>query len=432
MKKLILMLLLVVGGVNVASAWTQLYLKCDGHWDSNDEGYEFTKLDVAGNEWSIILDGSVINNGPFYFRFWVKDLQENNGNEICSANTDNGLDQEVSENFVTSNYERNNDHSPKAFKVAQDTEAEKLQIYICYYQENDKWIWHIAACPLKEYTIGFVNSGNYERVNFYSYVSNNFYKFTGNWPGETITEDNGIYKKTFFASTNNAKIIFNNNSGTQTESFDIVDNAIYDNTGKVDSKNVSVGPLGYATFSCAYPLDFANVSGLKAYTVTSTGTGNGIVKLAQVTGKVPAATGLLLKSEGTASASVDVPTAIWTVNVENMLKASVSEVSLQGNCKAPYRYILAGTDAASVGFYYVNENRTSAAGKAYLESNDDLNPDPANGARVSWVFEDQETTGINNVKSANLENEVYNLNGQRVNNAVRGLYIVNGKKVIMK
>ncbi|MCK8621884.1 hypothetical protein [Prevotella sp. E13-27] len=44
-----------------------------------------------------------------------------------------------------------------------------------------------------------------------------------------------------------------------------------------------------------------------------------------------------------------------------------------------------------------------------------------------------ETVGITNVKSENkLDGTVYNLNGQKVEKAQRGLYIVNGKKVVVK
>lgn len=44
------------------------------------------------------------------------------------------------------------------------------------------------------------------------------------------------------------------------------------------------------------------------------------------------------------------------------------------------------------------------------------------------------TVGINNVKTAvnNVNGEIYNLSGQRVNKATKGLYIVNGKKMILK
>jgi hypothetical protein len=57
---------------------------------------------------------------------------------------------------------------------------------------------------------------------------------------------------------------------------------------------------------------------------------------------------------------------------------------------------------------------------------------PANAtARLSF----DETTGITTVmdtKELNNDSKVYNLNGQRVENAHKGLYIVNGRKVVVK
>ena len=44
-----------------------------------------------------------------------------------------------------------------------------------------------------------------------------------------------------------------------------------------------------------------------------------------------------------------------------------------------------------------------------------------------------EPTGINTAKVVSLKGaEVYNLNGQRVQSAQKGLYIVNGRKVVIK
>ena len=58
--------------------------------------------------------------------------------------------------------------------------------------------------------------------------------------------------------------------------------------------------------------------------------------------------------------------------------------------------------------------------------------DPFNFTAI--VLVKKETTGINtlNVEREMLNGEVYNLAGQRVHNPRKGLYIVNGKKVMMK
>jgi hypothetical protein len=74
---------------------------------------------------------------------------------------------------------------------------------------------------------------------------------------------------------------------------------------------------------------------------------------------------------------------------------------------------------------------TLAAGKAYLNI-----AVPTNNARaLEMNFDDNETTGLSEIKNTNLTNntnEVFNLAGQRVAQPTKGLYIVNGKKVIIK
>lgn len=52
-------------------------------------------------------------------------------------------------------------------------------------------------------------------------------------------------------------------------------------------------------------------------------------------------------------------------------------------------------------------------------------------ARISMDDSD-EATGIKTLKSNVDENKVYNLQGQQVSRTAKGLYIINGKKVILK
>ena len=113
----------------------------------------------------------------------------------------------------------------------------------------------------------------------------------------------------------------------------------------------------------------------------------------------------------------------------NLMVATTSETEVAASTEGTYNYFLANGDNG-VGFYNLESATTSSAGKAYLSTTTSLTT--TSSARVSWTFEDNEATGINIIKSEIQDKGIYNLNGQRVNNAVRGMYIVNGKKVIMK
>jgi hypothetical protein len=90
-------------------------------------------------------------------------------------------------------------------------------------------------------------------------------------------------------------------------------------------------------------------------------------------------------------------------------------------------YILWANSTNPIGFYKSN-NSTVAAYRAYLTAD-------GAGARVSISFvDDSETTGVANLNiNHNLnDNRYYNLNGQRIEKPARGLYIVGGKKVVIK
>lgn len=96
--------------------------------------------------------------------------------------------------------------------------------------------------------------------------------------------------------------------------------------------------------------------------------------------------------------------------------------------KLAYDNYTAGT---GLGFYLGAENGGAfivKAGTAYLA----VPESEANNAK-GFAF-DGETTGIENVNvAANQSKTIYNLNGQRVSNMSQaGLYIVNGKKVVIR
>ena len=85
-----------------------------------------------------------------------------------------------------------------------------------------------------------------------------------------------------------------------------------------------------------------------------------------------------------------------------------------------------GVDVAEPKFFKVNTaGNTVLANKAYLQI------PTAIAAREYFWFED-EATGINAAKVSQPAGEIFDLQGRRVAQPTKGLYIVNGKKYLAK
>ena len=92
-----------------------------------------------------------------------------------------------------------------------------------------------------------------------------------------------------------------------------------------------------------------------------------------------------------------------------------------------YRYVLQ-TQNATQAFYKVDADFTATAYKCYLSVKQDKT-----GSGVKAFFLDfGDADAVNDIEAAQNENTIYNLAGQRVSKAQKGLYIVNGKKVMVK
>ena len=93
-------------------------------------------------------------------------------------------------------------------------------------------------------------------------------------------------------------------------------------------------------------------------------------------------------------------------------------------------YLGKGKTSGKAGFYKLGEGTTSNGFKAYLENSTEFG-----GAKEGFELEFAGVTGIENMENGTLNMEngaVYNLQGQRVNKAQKGVFIQNGKKVVLK
>ena len=155
---------------------------------------------------------------------------------------------------------------------------------------------------------------------------------------------------------------------------------------------------------------------------------NGSVKLTEyANGVIPANTGVLLVSDNATSATFTLANDADVTAIDNDLKG-VNALTELTNVKNSEQVRIFSTKDGVAGFYKPNSNITSlAANKAYVMA-------PATEGALALNFGGN-VTGINSVSdNAAMPNNVviYDLAGRRVSHAVKGVYVINGKKIIVK
>ena len=185
----------------------------------------------------------------------------------------------------------------------------------------------------------------------------------------------------------------------------------------------NVGSTGLSTFaSTLYPLDLNGISGAEVYYAEAV---NGsTVKFKSTDASVPAGEGLLLK--GTASTAVTINIAdAGTAISGNLLKGCIAETA---GVSGADKYVLVNNSGNAEFQNLGTTPATIPAGKAYLDAS-------GAGARsLTIVFDDDDVTGVNEVRSQkeDVRSEWFDLQGRKVAQPAKGLYIVNGKKVVIK
>lgn len=177
----------------------------------------------------------------------------------------------------------------------------------------------------------------------------------------------------------------------------------------------------YATFSSACACEFV---GAEVFTVNVEG--ENIVLNEVASKQVPANTGVLVKSTANAVTVTRLESAP-AIEGTNLLRPA-SEKMTEGFkfYKLAYDNY---TEKTGLGFYWGAAEGgafTVKPGLAYLAV------PQAQAANVKGFSFDGTQTGINGVEATTAKGAIYNLNGQRIEKAQRGIYIQNGKKFIVK
>ena len=194
---------------------------------------------------------------------------------------------------------------------------------------------------------------------------------------------------------------------------------------------LTIGETGWATLVLGFNATIPTVDGVKVYVVTETSTES--ATLQEVSGVLPANVAVLVS--GTANSTVDfVCTSDAASGITSELRGTLYNKNITLGTSETC-YVLAKPDGAEIpGFYKAELNQSE--GTAFLNNANRayLSIGVSGGAPARYLSFDFGTeTGLDVIKgieSASTESVIYDLSGRRVRNAQKGMYIVNGNKVV--
>ena len=382
MKKLLLLFLVVFAGAYSANAKT-IYVE-------NTKGW-----------------------GTVYVHLWNSATQQPEtkwpGNELTEKQSIDGKDIYTVDLGDYSNFILNGD----GYQTANLNSPEYHEGGYYYINSN----YQLVEMTL--YTYNFTVTSDNAWDTFYIYLFKNGNPVTGwSWPGKAMEKNGNVYTYTYKTFQNNGEdlgVIFNNGSGQQTDDMEAsVGENEYDLSGTTASVEVKTNAFGFATFVNANHLNLPE--GVTAYTATDLN--NGSATLVAITN--PAAnTPMLIK--GAASTTYEFTITTSGTTAENNAFKAGPVTGLESEFAGKYNYILNGD-----GFYAANGNNVGE-GKAYLQ----LSANAGQNAKV--YFPNGDATSISSIMDEGEGTNVYyNLQGMQVSNPTKGMYIVNGKKYIVK
>ena len=320
--------------------------------------------------------------------------------------------------------------------------------------------------PVKTVTLANLNGSDYSKYECVRVKVENATVTTAYSTAKKATIKQGEETYLIHGEVNGLKV-------TKDDVYDFVGYPIYWKTDKLDEHQLAVcsqddiiekeatsdilnfiahdkDGLYYATFSSSkdvvFPHDIVEVYGVSVTNgkVSRNALTNKVYSVTDATAEedkdgtikgyyVPANTGVLVVSFKNTAPYYFPQTTETTTLPDNQLKPA-SENGGIFTAENGYKYYKLAynnyDEKTGLGFYWGADNGGAfsvKAGTAYLAV-------PESDATAKGFSFDGSTTGINGINVANNEPKtIYNLNGQRMNNLTQpGLYIVNGKKVVIR
>ena len=184
-----------------------------------------------------------------------------------------------------------------------------------------------------------------------------------------------------------------------------------------EAPTVTVSAVGYATFGYPESLD---LTGIDAYTATVSGDGDKVVLNSIMGKKIPANTGIILKGAG----EITIPLTFKDTDAVDNNDLLVSDGTVTGDGNTIY--VLGQNSDGKAGFGKLQTGDKLAACKAYLKIT-------STSASRAFIVLGDDVTGIDEVRSKTDDGRgvYFDLQGRRVTQPQKGIYIVNGKKVVI-
>ncbi len=245
------------------------------------------------------------------------------------------------------------------------------------------------------------------------------------WTISNITETGATIYSNGTYSRNNMR--FNYNNGTplfscysETSSIKTLPSIYKIDKVSIEAYTLTVSSAGWATLFLNY--DAVIPAGAKCYYISEVK--SDAVTLTEISNSIPANTAVIVEAEA----------GNYTFNVATEDVATI-ESNMAGKTTAEYveedAYILANVDG-NIGFYPVEKLGgvfLCYANRAYLPASA-LTAEQQNSVGFRFDFA---TTAVEKVEMRNEKEEVYDLQGRRIDEITEpGIYIVNGVKVLVK
>lgn len=190
---------------------------------------------------------------------------------------------------------------------------------------------------------------------------------------------------------------------------------------KVD---VKIPESGYLTYCSPYALDFSETV-VEAYTAAYDNDKGKVVLTEVEDGIVPANVGVVVHSSSAAgNYPVPVTTTEKTTLSGNEMVGVTVQTPVAWTSDGKYNYIL------QQGKFRKATGASLTANRAYLHTSFDVTQ-TGGAPELDLAFGD-ETTTIQNIERTINDNKYYTLDGRCVETPSKGIYIVNGKKVVVK